>query len=326
MDSRLEPISSLVFHYGVQVDTFRRYYKKKLSDYTTWDQKAHAQDFLLFKDNLSENLAIDEVALSKGELYTILSSRDTPTRSKRLISTVAGTKAEDLIQVFLKLPLEKRLDVKEVTLDMSSSMSKAVGHCFPNAQQVTDRFHVVRLVTEALQQVRIDQRWKEIQADNRAYEKCRKKGIRHKPEVLENGDTLKQLLARSRYLLYKLPHQWTLQQQHRALLLFRRYPKIKQAYDLALGFRSFYNQTNILSAKKRLTDWAHQAISSSLEAFRAAAESILQNQQTILAFFNKRSTNAHAESFNAQIKLFRANLRGVTNPTFFLYRLQKIFA
>lgn len=158
------------------------------------------------------------------------------------------------IQVFIKLPLEKRLDVKEVTPEMSLSMSKAVGHCLPNTQQVTDRFHVIRLVTEALQQVRIDQRWKEIEADNRAYEKCSKKGIRHRPEVLENGDTLKQLLVRSRYLLYKLPHQWTLQKQHRALLLFRRYLKIKQAYDLALGFRNFYNQTNILSAKKKLTD------------------------------------------------------------------------
>ena len=46
----------------------------------------------------------------------------------------------------------------------------------------------------------------------------------------------------------------------------------------------------------------------------------------ILAFFNNKSTNAHAESLNAQIKLFRANLRGVTDTKYFLYRLQKIFA
>jgi transposase len=315
-----------VYHYGVQADTFRRYYKKKLSDYSTWDQKSHAQEYLLFKDNLSENLAIDEVALSKGELYTLLSSRDTTTRTRRLISTVAGTKAEELIEVFLKLPIQRRLAVKEVTLDMSNSMSKAVGHCFPNARQVTDRFHVVRLVTEALQQVRIDQRWKEIEADNRAYEKSRKQGRKHKPVVLENGDTLKQLLARSRYLLYKLPHQWTIHQQHRAVLLFTRYPKIKRAYDLALDFRTIYNQNNILSARKKLTEWIQTAVDTTMDAFRAVAESLRHNQDTILNFFNKRSTNAHAESFNAQIKLFRSNLRGVTNPTFFLYRLQKIFA
>jgi transposase len=68
------------------------------------------------------------------------------------------------------------------------------------------------------------------------------------------------------------------------------------------------------------------AVDSTMDAFRAVAESLRHNQDTILNFFNKRSTNAHAESFNAQIKLFRANLRGVTNPTFFLYRLKKIFA
>ena len=39
-----------------------------------------------------------------------------------------------------------------------------------------------------------------------------------------------------------------------------------------------------------------------------------------------RSTTAHAESLNAQIKLFRSNLRGVTDTKFFLYRLEKIFA
>ncbi|HRH36190.1 MAG TPA: transposase, partial [Catalimonadaceae bacterium] len=46
----------------------------------------------------------------------------------------------------------------------------------------------------------------------------------------------------------------------------------------------------------------------------------------ILNFFINRSTNAFAESFNAKIKLYRANLRGVSNPTFFLFRLEKLFA
>ncbi|NQY12092.1 MAG: transposase, partial [Flavobacteriales bacterium] len=43
-------------------------------------------------------------------------------------------------------------------------------------------------------------------------------------------------------------------------------------------------------------------------------------------FFNNRNTNANAESFNAKIKLFRANLRGVSDIKFFLFRLHKLFA
>lgn len=324
VDKRLEPISNIAFHYGVNPDTLRRHYKNQLSDYRTWDQGAHAEDYLLFKDNLSEHLAIDEVALSKGELYTLLSSRDN--KDKKLISTVSGTKAEDLIEVFSKLPLDQRLRVKEVTLDMSNSLGKAVSICFPKAQKVTDRFHVVRLVAEALQQVRIDQRWIEIAADNQAFIKAQKAGYKHNPRLLPNGDTLKQLLARARYLLYKWPYQWTLQQQQRAVLLFQQYPKIRQAFDLSLSFKAIYNVTDLKKAREALSLWIQDAMASQLDAFKAAAGSIIQHFDTILAFFLNRATNAHAESFNAQIKLFRANLRGVTKTRFFLYRLQKIFA
>ncbi|MEP1086571.1 transposase, partial [Algoriphagus sp.] len=47
---------------------------------------------------------------------------------------------------------------------------------------------------------------------------------------------------------------------------------------------------------------------------------------SILNFFENRSTNASAESFNAKIKAFRAQFRGVTNIEFFLFRLSNIYA
>ncbi|MBE9468100.1 MAG: transposase, partial [Bacteroidetes bacterium] len=45
-----------------------------------------------------------------------------------------------------------------------------------------------------------------------------------------------------------------------------------------------------------------------------------------LNFFNNRSTNASAESFNAKIKEFRASFKGVRDINFFLFRLTKIYA
>ncbi|WP_188467446.1 transposase, partial [Marivirga lumbricoides] len=45
-----------------------------------------------------------------------------------------------------------------------------------------------------------------------------------------------------------------------------------------------------------------------------------------LNFFERRSTNAAAESFNAKIKAFRAQFRGVKNVAFFLYRLSRTYA
>ena len=326
VETRLEPISSIAFYFGIKGDTLRRQYKEQDSGFQHWEQSTHAHSYLIFHENLSEHLAIDEVSLSKGELYTILSARDKKGRKGKMIACIEGTRAEDIMWVLDKLPAEKRLKVKELTLDMSNPMIKACSYCFPNATLVADRFHLVKLISEAMQQVRIDQRWTEIDKENKAILYAHSKGRKHQHTILSNGDTLRQLLARSRYLLFKLPHQWTLDQQKRAVLLFKLYPNIKKAYDLHLAFRKIFNQKEGSKANIDLTLWITEATQSGIHYMAAAATSILHHKQRILAFFNNRATNAHAESLNAQIKLFRANLRGVKDTKFFLFRLSKIFA
>ena len=77
---------------------------------------------------------------------------------------------------------------------------------------------------------------------------------------------------------------------------------------------------------KELIKWIRKVQEAGNEYFQSVAHSLINHWDNILNFFNNRSTNAHAESLNAQIKLFRANLRGVTDTKYFLYRLQKIFA
>jgi len=310
----------------MEVDTARKHYKKKWSDYEVWDQKSHAESYLRYPGNMSAFIAIDEVSLTRGELYTVVSSRTTSGRKGKLIAVVAGTKAEYLITALSKLPQSARDAVREVTLDMSSSMRKACESLFVNAKLVTDRFHVIRLSAEAMQKARIDQRWKEIDRENKSILQARKAGKSFKLKVFSNGDTPKQLLARSRYILYKLPHQWTENQIVRAATLFKAYPDIEKAYKLHLEFRVIYEGKDRTRAENELMKWIQKVQKSENEYFQSVAESLLNHWSNILNFFNNRSTNAHAESLNAQIKLFRANLRGVTDTKYFLYRLQKIFA
>lgn len=307
-------------------DTLRRHYKKKLSGYKDWKQGSHALSYLLYPDNLSPEVAIDEVNLTHGELYTILSSRNRKSRKKKLIAIIAGTKAEDITDTISKIPENERSKVKEITLDMSNTMVKAAQNLFPKAHLVTDRFHVVRLSSEAAQQSRIDQRWKAIKEENQSIKKARKKGVKYQPTIFDNGDTPKQLLARSRYLLYKLPHQWTQKQIHRAALLFENYPSIEKAYHLHLSFRQVYENQNKESARKDLLSWLKQVKDSQIEYFESVAETIINHWERIIAFFENRATNAHAESLNAQLKLFRSNLRGVRDTKFFLFRIEKIFS
>jgi len=326
VENRLDPISVVAHYCGIEVDTARRHYKKKWSAYQEWDQKPHAQHYLLFPENLSTHIAIDEVSLTRGELYTIVSSRTSSGRRGKLIAVVAGTKAEDLISVLCKLPRELRDAVLEVSLDMSNSMRKACEALFIYAKLVTDRFHVVRLCAEAMQKARIDQRWKEIDRENKSILKARQASKGYKIKMFSNGDTPRQLLARSRYILYKLPNQWTKSQIVRAATLFQAYPEIEKSYRLHLEFRAIYKGTDRNLAEQQLMGWIKKAQASENEYFQSVAESLLNHWDNILNFFNYRSTNAHAESLNAQIKLFRANLRGVTDTKYFLFRLMKIFA
>jgi transposase len=292
---------SVIAHYHkVGKKKLQRCYKRQEDGYKGWDQKAHCHKYMIFPDNITPHLAIDESSLSKGELYTFVSSRDKTGRKGKLIAMISSTRSEDIIKTLKRIPLSIRLKVTEVSLDMASNMSKACKEAFPNAILVKDRFHVVRLVTDALQHVRVDQRWKEIDKENDAIKQARQRGSRYKPVLLSNGDTPRQLLARSRYLLYKHPEQWTKTQIHRAALLFQLYPHINEAYRLAWDFRKIYNHLSKQQALKAIRQWLEDVKEVGSEHFNIASDAIINHSEGILAFFNNRSTNAHAESFNAK--------------------------
>lgn len=281
---------------------------------------------MLFPENIGEYLSIDEVALSQGELYTYITNKKGKGKKGTLIASIKGTLSGSIVKVIEKLSLEDRLKVKEVTLDMAKNMESAVKQGFPNAQLVTDRFHVVKLVIDALQHVRIKYRWEEIDKENIAIKDAKTQGIKHVSEILPNGDTPKQLLARSRYVLTKKQSKWTLSQELRAQILFERFPILETVYKHVMEFRSIYENQSKIIAKNRFMLWIEDSNKLEINEFNTAAKSIQYNLDNILNFFDNRSTNANAESFNSKIKLFRANLRGVTDTRFFLFRLSKLFA
>jgi transposase len=281
---------------------------------------------LIYPENLGEEISIDEVSLSKGELYTFVTNKKGKGKKKTLVAVIKGTKSQDIISVLKCMPLEKRELVKEITLDMAANMQLASSTCFPQADLVTDRFHVVKLILEALQHLRIKYRWEEIEKENQAIKTAKEKQIKYVPFKFDNEDTPKQLLARCRYILAKKPDQWTESQQLRAQLLFDNYPLLHKAYKHTLEFRNIYEETNKDIAEQKFTKWIEKTKGLNMTVFNTAANSLNYHLETILNFFNNRNTNANAESFNAKIKLFRANQRGVVDVKFFLFRMEKLFA
>ncbi len=327
MDTRPDTMKNIASYYGINSRKLQRHYKHKVSGYKKWKQLPHAQDYLIYPENITDTLSIDEVSLSKGELYTFVTNKNTGVKNRKsVVAIINGTAAKEIQGVLEKIPLEKRNIVKEVTLDMARNMSLAVETSFPQSKMVIDRFHVVRLVMDALQHLRIKLRWKAIEEENKVIQEAKKAGCKYLPQMLSNGDTLKELLARSRYLLYVFEENWTINQAKRAAILFEKYPLLQQAYKLTLTFRSMYQNLCKEKALLQFNDWKKQVVVSQIEEFNTAVNSLEYHAENIFHFFDHRSTNANAESFNSKIKGFRANLRGVTDVKFFLFRLEKLFA
>ena len=291
--------------YHIDAHTFEKQYKETLSGFRDWDQLDHADSWLLFPENIGPRLAIDESSLSNGELYTFVTNRDRHTGEGSLVAVVSGTKSEDVIQVLKRIDEEERMKVEEVTLDLSDSMRKIVSVAFPKAQRVIDRFHIQKLACDAVQEIRVAHRWDALQQANDEMEECKQTGKPYAPFRFSNGDTRPELLIRSRYLLFKSADKW---------------------YGLSHSLRMIFSKNTIKDAARlSMAKWYNKVDDSRMKQFNVIAATFYEHYDEILNFYNNRASNAAAESFNAKIKLFRANLHGVVDKKFFLFRIAKLY-
>ena len=284
---------------------------------------------MLLPDNLGENLSIDEASL-QDDLSTFLSNKDGHCRQGTIIAAVRGTKADDVIKVLMQLLEEGRLKVKEVTMDLSTSMQDIITAVFPNATIVLDCFHVIKRCNDAIEELRLKFK-REAQVDNRREERkfrerkkrneyhCKwyrkthpktyegkvrsrkpaRKNEKYRPQVLSNGDTVIELLTRAKHSLTQSPEKWSEKQKERMTLLFERYPKLEE----------WYKAVNACPSRE----------------VKAAREAIKSREDNVLNYFINRSTNTAAESLNSKLKSLRAQFRGVSDLPFFMFRLSKIF-
>jgi transposase len=227
---------------------------------------------LPFSENIGEYLSIDETAFTNSELYTIVTNKAAKGKKGTLVALVPLTIAETVIRILLKIPIGKRNKVKEVTLDMAGNMGLIVKNSFPKATRVIDRFHVQKLANEAIQKIRTKHRWEAIDNENDAIEyarkKERKKGRLYVAKVLDNGDTAKQLLARSRYLLFKNSSKWTPNQSKRAEILFQHYTDLKKAYQLSQNLSwIFQNTKDKTTGIFRLAKWYEKVRQAGFKSF-----------------------------------------------------------
>lgn len=302
-------------------------YKNVLSDYHQFREKKEKEiekEAFVFPENFGADMAIDETCLVDGELYTIVINKKAKGKKGALAAIIKGTKSAIVTRAITdKVPFEKLVKIKEITLDLANSMDWTARQIAPNGLHTYDRFHVQQIVTEAVQAIRINLRWKAIEEENETVMKAKELKVEFRPKTFSNGDTKKQLLARSRYFLYKPSSRWTKTQKQRAEILFREYPEISEAYHLSMYFRNCYEYKN---KNYKFQDWIEKVESTSLKEMKVAAQTIKRHLGGILNYFENGATNAAIESFHAKLKLFRQRIRGVVDKSFFFFRIIQYFA
>jgi len=361
MDNEPVTAKSLSRTYMINANTFERSYKDTLSGYSTWNQKEHAEEWVLKPENLGRRIGIDETSFCH-ELYTIVHDKDAHGRKGSIIAIVKGTNPQDVAVVLLRIPAEQRRKVSLATMDLSDCMRAIVREAFPEATVVRDCFHVIKRAGEGIEELRLRFKREAVKdvnrqkAEFRKYlealakrrkqyrERQKKKGrkrcrgkrrgkkpkrlnTRFEPARLKNGETLVEALTRCKTQLAKSRDKWTEKEKERAGILFGMYSKLEEAYSLVNNLRTIFRNKNLTkeTAKEKFTEWYAKVTKSTLREIKSVKDTIKHYEDEILNYFDSRETNASAESLNSKMKCFRSSLRGVRDIPYFFYRSVMVF-
>jgi len=276
---------------------------------------------ILKAENFGAEMALDEKMIDE-EFYTVMTNRQTGK-----IALLAETMRIDELTPLIDKIGTVREKVKEITLDMSPSYEKFCEHNFSKAIPITDKFHVVKHIVEAVQAVRIRLKQEELSALP-VTTKERKQV--EKETRLINGETKIEMLTRSRYLLFKMRDKWTTSQQKRASLLFETFPTLKTVYGLTQQIRGWLDKTNVGKApweiERQLIAWYDEADEYNISEVQNLIRLIGHHEEKIMNYFIKGKTNAKAEAMNSKIQRFITANYGVRDKDFFMYRLARYYS
>lgn len=293
-------------------------------------------------ENIGPNMAIDEKQIGE-EMHTVLTNRDTG-KIALLASTLKSRELATLISCFDG----KGFEVKTVTRDLSNSYDWFCRQAFPNAAHIADKFHIVKSLLDAQQDVRVRYRQEILREKRLKYEAFKEKEklrkqvclqnseaykrrfFRFKEEKLSNQETPLEVLARSRFLLYKYEKNWTPNQAERGRVVFQRYPQIKEAYILACSFRLWYRKENIgkpiNEINQSLRKWYQKVEAADIDEM-SNFKSLVERHQTIICrYFENGYTNAIAENMNSRIQRFVMINQGTRDRDFFYFRTANYFS
>jgi transposase len=250
-------------------------------DTRLWRVAHHYVDDSRAKVDMSKvkEIGVDETAGKRGQDYITLM---VDMVERKLLFAVEG-KGHETLKAF-KADLEAHGGdagrIKEASLDMSQAFAKGLREYFPNAYLTFDRFHVMKLLGEAVDAVR-------------------RKEAKERPE-----------LKKTRYIWLKNPSNLTASQERRLDTLEGANLLTAEAYRLKLTFQDLYYQCDHMDASPCLDEWIDMTEASGLEPMIKAAATIRDHKEGVLRWFKSGLTNGILEGINSLIQAAKAKARG----------------
>lgn len=246
-----------------------------------------------------ERIAIDEIAVRKGHAYmTVVLNLDTGR-----ILHVGDGKGADALEPFFRRVRRARVKLKAIAMDMAGGYQAAVKQWSPGTPIVFDRFHIMKLVGEQIDELR------------RAYiRQCEGaegkfvKGVRYL--LLMNPATLEK---------HEQRQPGSKERLRKALELNE---PLNKAYYLKEKIRSIWDQSTLADGSQVLRECVAEAVDSGVRHLAKLGKTLLRHMEGILAYFEHRITSGKLEGTNNKIKVLKRQAYGYRDDEFFKLKLK----
>ena len=267
---RLQSFTSVAKRLGVSVTSIIRWFDKLNCPHP----------------KLPECIAIDEFRGNAGGEKFQCNVAD-PVKHQ-VIDILPSRNTEDLCKHFLEYPYKERAVVKKIVMDLSTLFRSVTKTMFPEAKIVADKFHVIRVVINSLENVR-----KRIQK--------------------EFHETKRKWFKRSRYLLLKPEYKLTDEDKTELARMLNSSYDLEKAYVLKERFYEVFRKQTRTEAKKELGNWLLLAADLSLSEFRHCITTFSNWKTEIANIIGERVSNGFIEGSNNKIKVLKRISYGVRN-------------
>ncbi|MDR2531915.1 MAG: ISL3 family transposase [Oscillospiraceae bacterium] len=175
-------------------------------------------------------------------------------------------------------------EITEVSMDMSPAFISGVGKNLPNASITFDKFHVVKQLNEAIDEIR------------------------------RNEQKINPCLKGSRYIWLKNPANLTARQQSNLKTLSKENLRLSRAYQMKLTFQDIYRYiSDKRTADFAIQKWLSWAVRSRLEPIKKFAKMLKAHYKGVLRYFDSRLTAGLSESINSRIQEVKRRAKGFRN-------------